>query len=243
MEGSNKRKAEADICSFGKLLKEECHKYHIPKSINNFLDLRDEDQIILKWRANLSKSDVNTVCNFHKNKFGEAFVSKYKTANICFDVYEKHKKGKKKTKGGHLVTLEMAKKLKEVGRNCIPGVQVCRCCYTEILQEEDSTEPQYDSPSTSEVSQIQESINRSKVKTKMDESLELVAISPLRTHGLHASKKISVTREKLERSFDKQVTIAAAAINVEKGLLEDDLMDKANNYDRLLYLKIISYQI
>ena len=77
----------------------------------------------------------------------------------------------------------------------------------------------------------------------MDESLELVAISPLRTHGLHASKKISVTREKLERSFDKQVTIAAAAINVAKGLLEDDLMDKANNYDRLLYLKIISYQI
>ena len=70
----------------------------------------------------------------------------------------------------------------------------------------------------------------------MDESLELVAISPLRTHGLHASKKISVTREKLERSFDKQVTIVAAAINVEKGLLEDDLMDKANNYDQLLYL-------
>ena len=52
-----------------------------------------------------------------------------------------------------------------------------------------------------------------------------------------------MTREKLKISFDKQVTIAAAAIQVEKGLLEDDLMDKVNNYDRLLYLKIISYQI
>ena len=112
MDGSKKRKAdEADICSFGKLLKEECHKYRFPKSMNNFLELKDEDQIILKWRANIFKSYVNTVCDFHKNKFGEAFVSKYKAANICCDVYEKHKKkGKKKTKGGHLVTLEMAKK-------------------------------------------------------------------------------------------------------------------------------------
>ena len=50
-------------------------------------------------------------------------MSKYKSVNLCYDVYEKHKKKeKKKTKGGHLVTLEMAKKLKEVGRNCIPGV-------------------------------------------------------------------------------------------------------------------------
>ena len=55
MEGSKKRKAdEADICSFGKLLKEECHKYRFPKSMNNFLELKDEDQIILKWKANPS---------------------------------------------------------------------------------------------------------------------------------------------------------------------------------------------
>ena len=110
MDGSKKRKAdEADICSFGKLLKEECHKYHFPKSMNNFLELKDEDQIILKWRANISKSDVKIVCDFHKNKFGEAFVSIYKSVNLCYDVYEKHKKKeKKKTKGGHLVTLEMA---------------------------------------------------------------------------------------------------------------------------------------
>ena len=116
-------------------------------------------------------------------------------------------------------------------------MQVCRGCYTEIIQEKDSSEPQSDSPSTSEVSKIQESINRIKEKAKMDESLELVGISPLRTRGLRASQKISVTREKLERSFDKQKTIAAAAINVDKGLLlEDDVIDKANNYDRLLYL-------
>ena len=51
--------------------------------MNNNLELKDEDQIILKWRANISKSDVNTVCDFHKNKFGEAFVSKYKAENIC----------------------------------------------------------------------------------------------------------------------------------------------------------------
>ena len=48
----------------------------------------------------------------------------------------------------------MAKKLKEVGRNCIPGVQVCRGCYTEIIQEKDSTEPQSKSSSISEVSEI-----------------------------------------------------------------------------------------
>ena len=93
MERSKKCKAdEADICSFGKLLKEECHKYHFPKSMNNFLELKDEDQIILKWRANISMSDVNIVCDFHKNKFGKAFVSKHKAEIICYDLYEKHKK-------------------------------------------------------------------------------------------------------------------------------------------------------
>ena len=106
------------------------------------------------------------------------------------------------------------------------------------MKDIDSTDIQTDSSQNSQSSLVQEqdSMNRSMKKAKMDESLEVVGISPLRTHGLPTRTKISKTREKLEKSYDAQKKIAAAAINVDEEDLENDQMDKVRNYDRLLYL-------
>ena len=61
---------ETDLCSFGEWLGETCHQKRYQKILINFLELTD-DQQIFKWRANIYSSDVTTICEYHRYKFGK----------------------------------------------------------------------------------------------------------------------------------------------------------------------------
>ena len=67
--------------------------------------------------------------------------------------------------------------------------------------------------------QTQKEIDRNVKKDKLNESLGLIGISPVKTHGLAKGTKINVAREKLERSFETQKEIVAGVFDVEKAEL------------------------
>ena len=114
---SRKRKSEAHpaTCCFGDYLNEECHKDCFKHNITDLETLPGDDQIVLKRRAQIMVLDtsVTTICDYHTYKFEDKFVSKFKSANVCADIFSKHPKSKTKVKGGHVITLQMATKLQK----------------------------------------------------------------------------------------------------------------------------------
>ena len=131
-----KRKADApesEKCSFGDNLNDGCHK-KMKTGLQCFENLSDKDQSIYKWRAGIINSDVSitSICHYHEYKFGEYFKTQF---NKCCNIYNKH--SKKKVKGGHVISLEMAIKLKNNNYDVVPGWQLCRGCY-EISKHDDS---------------------------------------------------------------------------------------------------------
>ena len=85
-----------------------------------------------------------------------------------------------------------------------------------------------------EVSVFQEEINRSHEK-ELDESLSLIGVAPLKTHGLPVSTMVKAERVKLGRSFQAQTKMAATAYNIDKKALsrDKDTLQKANELNRL----------
>ena len=76
---NRKRKAEEDVlevaekCSFGCYLKENCHRNFKPEN-TSFLNLPEQNQTILKWRAgriNETGSVISTIWKYHTYKFGD----------------------------------------------------------------------------------------------------------------------------------------------------------------------------
>ena len=114
MDNTRKKKT-AVKCSFVDYLNDEYHR-NCKEEINHFLDFSDQDQVIHKWRAGLILSDmsIKTICHYHKYKFG-GFKKQF---TKCCNAFDKHKK---KVKGGHLLTLEIASKLQSDGFNVVPG--------------------------------------------------------------------------------------------------------------------------
>ena len=80
----------------------------------------------------VSDVSVKTICRFHEYKFGDSLQKQF---TKCCDVLEKHKK---KVKGGHVMNLDMAMDLKIKNYDVVPGWQLCRSCYKEIMKENKS---------------------------------------------------------------------------------------------------------
>ena len=95
-------------------------------------------------------------------------------------------------------------------------MEVCRSCYDQVMREPDSTASEQ---SNDETSSFQEEINRSREMERLDESLQLTGISPLKTHGLPISSKVKAARVKLERSFQAHAEITSRAYKIDRDAL------------------------
>ena len=132
MDATRKRKA-SDQCSFGDYIGDGCHNNKFAEGSVDFCSLTEEMQISYKWRAGILVSDTSlkTICHYHYHKFGDGF-SKQNTK--CCNVFNTHKK---KVKGGHIVTLQLAMALKSNGLDATPGWQLCRSCFGKATAESD----------------------------------------------------------------------------------------------------------
>ena len=111
---SRKCKSEAPpaTCCFGDHLNEECHKDCFKHNITDLETLPGDDQIVLKRRAQIMVLDtsVTTICDYHKYKF----VNKFKSANVCANIFSKHPKSTKKMKVGHVINSTDGNKVAKV---------------------------------------------------------------------------------------------------------------------------------
>ena len=225
-EDSRKRKSEATatICCSGDYLNEECHKDRFKRNITDLETLPGDDQIVLRWRAQIMVSDTSvTISDHHKYKFGDKSVSKFKSANVCANIFSKYPKSKKKVKSGHVIILQMAAKLKSEGREATTGWQVRRSRYDEVMKEPDST---VSKQPDNEVSAFQEEINRTHEKERLDESLKLIGISPFKTHGLPVSTTVKAAKVKLVRSFQAQKWLPQPTTSIRRHSLETKTRSK-----------------
>ena len=116
-------------CDFGELLGDFCHKKHFTTQfgIKRLDDFSADEKWVLIQRAGIKMENAPSkslkICYHHEWKFGTAFEKRFK--NFC-DLFKNHKN---KVKGGHKISLELAKMLVAVGIDCVPGTQLCRSCY------------------------------------------------------------------------------------------------------------------
>ena len=78
----------------------------------------------------------------------------------------------------------------------------------------------------------------------LNDTLEMVGISPLKTHALAKSSKVKDACERVNRSFQRQKEIVkdifelpdTSQLNFDKPHVDSDMEGKAKNFDRLMFL-------
>ena len=92
----------------------ECHKSWLTRhaALESVCDLEEELQQALLWQAGIGDIASNQellICAHHKEAFGSAFEKKFPK---CCNIHRKHKKRRKAMKRGHIITSNLAKKLR-----------------------------------------------------------------------------------------------------------------------------------
>ena len=228
-------------CDFGEAIGDECHKlsYTSIQNMENLRDYSEDVQETLLMRAGIQhqpdKANM-TICTHHSKKFGRVFERKF---HKCCNIFHLHKV---KAKGGHIITLHLAKQLRQKGLGATPGWQLCRNCFKKATEEKPSVQPaETDDETDFDNTEIERDLARDVANT----SLEQLAVSPLKTHSLSKQRKISEAKSKLGRACSSIVERVAAAIDVESDQLKRkdphanipiSIQAKATDLDTLTYL-------
>ncbi len=127
-----------DKCSVGEALESVCHQHTFTRNYGikflSSLSAGEREKIL--WRCHLKNHvfavDNPTICFHHELVYGRVFERR--SSDRCCDIYKKHKK---KVKGGHTVSLEMAKKFELEGLHVLPGWKLCRGCLDNSMRNAD----------------------------------------------------------------------------------------------------------
>ena len=111
--------------------------------------MHNDDQITIKWRAGIGDSISNEFATtMNTNLMNTSNHTK------CCNWFQKYHK--RKIKGGHVITLNMAEKLRAKYPSVVPGWQFCRSCYQVAKSPEESTRLEVQCPDSDyEVSEIE----------------------------------------------------------------------------------------
>ena len=232
-------------CDFGEAIGDECHKlsYTRIQNMENLRDYSEEVQETLLMRAGIQhqpdKANM-TICTHHSKKFGRVFERKF---NKCCNIFHSHKV---KAKGGHIITLHLAKQLRQKGLGATPGWQLCRNCFKKATDEQPSVQPaETDDETDFDNTEIERDLARDAARDVANTSFEQLAVSPLKTHSLSKQRKISEAKSKLGRAYSSIEERVAAAIDVESDQLKRkdpranipiSIQAKATDLDTLTYL-------
>ena len=117
---------DCDIC---KTIDDACHKTHYTRNqgLKSLSELDIKTQDVLLWRAGQGSELFNAgsakVCFHHELKFGSVFGRRH---TKCANIFNRYKK--KTVKGGHKITIKMAKMLDGKDIQLVPGIQPCCSC-------------------------------------------------------------------------------------------------------------------
>lgn len=225
----------------------ECHKSWLTRqtALEKVCDFEEEFQQTLLWRAGLKEVDGKKelmICSHHKELYGSAFEKKFQK---CCNIYGKHTRGKKAVKGGHVITLELAMKLKREGQDVCPGWQLCRNCLkiAKTVQEAEEVEMETDEE-FHESTDFEEQMTRDTARESVDTSFEELGISPIKLHAVTKQRKISDLRNKLDRAVSSMEEMASTAANIDRNDLKrkeprastsSEIEAKAADLDTLMF--------
>ena len=181
--------------------------------MENLRDYSEDVQETLLMRAGIQhqpdKANM-TICTHHSKKFGRVFERKF---NKCCNIFHSHKV---KAKGGHIITLHLAKQLRQKGLGATPGWQLCRNYFKKATDEQPSVQPaETDDETDFDNTEFELGLARDAARDVANTSLEQLAVSPLKTHSLSKQRKISEAKSKLDRACSSIEERVAAAIDVE----------------------------
>lgn len=238
-------------CSVGEVLEDECHRetYSRKTGLRPLDSLPADMKEKILWRCGLSDhifaaQDVK-ICFHHEQVYGRVFERR--VPEKCCDVFNTHQK---KAKGHHIITLELAKKLKEDGYEVKPGWKLCRNCYDEARKQNDDnieTLPDVLESTIIEatVCEDDEEQDLDISREELNKSFQYSGVSPIKLHGATKARQIATTKEKLQRVKYFHEKQAARVIGVEVGKvkeksLEDEIRkeerEKAAELDKLHFL-------
>ena len=246
-------------CSFGVLLKTECHKdsYTRSSGTHNIADLDPSFVEILLWRAGLRDHEENvvTICEHHHQYYGNVFERKSKTKS-CAGVLQ-HTGNKVKTERS--ISLSMAKELESKGHATTPGQFVCRQCiseYERLINMEDDVPTDIDE--CDDISTAEETdadgdadftyeTEPETPKKKLNVSLESMDLTPVVLHGVAEHSRLPSAKRKLGQVIGTLKTNLATVYKVDSEELsvsseaarEKEMKEKASELDRLHHLMMV----
>ena len=151
---------------------------------------------------------------------------------------------KNTVKGGHKISLDLARKLSMQNLECVPGWQLCRRCYGMAQCNEQPTafdiEPSYIQISDTvdaDISEIESSVSQSEKRSNLNRSLETMDISPIKTHSMPKHRRVSYATSKLEKTVDRFKKSFAAAANIEEWHLPSIQERKNENISESIRVK------
>ena len=139
----------------------------------------------------------------------------------------------------------MATKLDDHGYECIPGWQFCRTCYDHAQRIEKNvgnkaSQSEHESPQVNKLdsttteystSDIDSDEARKQSRESLNNCLQSIGATPIKTHSMAKHRRVSYVNEKLQRSF-------AAAVGVEENssgrpVTSEEVKTKASDLDKL----------
>ena len=138
----------------------------------------------------------------------------------------------------------------------MPGWKVCKNCHEKIkerlagdeqtteatTEEEESTEDEMTEEYNSSV--FESTLHHADQRDVLNNTLEMIGISPLKTHALSKSSKVKDACEKVNRSYEKQKHMVkelfdlpgSSRLDVTEESIQKDMEEKARNFNRLMSL-------
>lgn len=196
-------KSDSTSCSIGILLDLECNKTSKScpnKGLINVSDLSMEKLELLRWRTDLKKEDLVTLCLHHESVFLTHFESfQWK----CCDPYNLHKKAVRTAL--RPISVASALELNNSGIFVKPGEKLCTYCRKQGTNEK---------PCDSE---DEDFVPIEAQRATIDSSIGQLGCSPLKIHGVadkisYGKRKLTVIKEAIGDKVAKVLNIPTSAV-------------------------------
>ena len=153
----------------------------------------------------------------------------------CCELLKKHKN---KVKGGHKISLEFTKMLR---------TQLCRSCYDKATTHAETDKEKGQSTSSKQINdntyQVETDDIQDQSREIMNQCLQALGESPLKTHALPPHQRVSYAKRKVEGAIGSLKQSFAKAVGIDEyelmkkdshEVLKKETLQKAEDLDKLM---------
>ena len=190
-------------CSVGNFLNEDCHLLTFTREngFKSLTEMSEEERELVRLRTMMDSIDSQFLICFHHE---QSILQQYKTLQTkCCDPLHTHKKAVK----GSLrpISLKAWNEYRAVGIETIPGKKLCPTCRRKLtmIRNNDSYDNDYhdDNDDTEDVSF--QSFERLDGREKLNRSLDLLDVSPIKVHSIPAHSRPSYGKRKFSEAASR----------------------------------------